>query len=916
VRGEALGGSEYLWYRRDVTVPGEWRGRRVFLRLGGARFHPHVLVGGKLVGERLDGWTPFEVEITRHVAPGRSRQIAVRCQDWGATFIKGYALPEKVDGRLRDAPMGKVVAPVGGRHYLYGTWDDVSLVSRPKAYVDDVAIETSGRKGTITARGGGSQDIAGPAVEGVVVEADTGEPVLWLPPSRVGADGRWEISAPFPGARFWSPEDPHLYRIKIALLSGERGEVLDIHDERFGFRELWTEGPDFVLNGVRRHLLATSAWPSPGDRPREEVRRELEIMKAGHNVAFRLHTQPWQERWLDLADEVGVMIIEEGALWCDRTYRYDDPAFWENTFDMLAGMVRRDRSHASLVMWSVENELLHCGAGRFGPHVEKGLGKLGRRMRELDPTHLITYEADIDPDGAADVVGLHYPQEMPDHADYPNTADWMDEVTRVGTEGGLMGSWGREYAWDRKKPLYIGEYLWVPARDYSPGTVFFGDEAYRDREGTKQRAKALAWEHQTVAYRRAGVSGLCPWTYHEGGGGGDPEKNILYQAQKRAYVPVAAFPRELDSRFFAGEEVERTFDVFNDSVETQRLRLRWRLGDATGETKEITLPPAGREVVKFAIRMPNSAPQKALKFAVALLADGKEVHRTSRRFSVDPIPPRTNELVRSITLFDPQGALHGLGLPEARTIKSLDDLSRAGRRDVLVIAPRALGGPKPDAKVPVVGADSRDTEALRNYLLRGRHVLCLEQDSLDALGLGVGLVDHASTMTFSVAPGHPVLEGISADDLKFWRGDHYVTRREVRRPTGHGARALVVSGGASSLDQAPIVELPVGKGTLLLCQALVGEKLGREPVADRLFRNAVGYLSERGVHVLRPFVVAEGEGAEEFVAALEGLGVEFTLARPPFERLALGNLCIHGGGSAVEAAVRRQTEPPSPGVNV
>ena len=75
----------------------------------------------------------------------------------------------------------------------------------------------------------------------------------------------------------------------------------------------------------------------------------------------------------------------------------------------------------------------------------------------------------------------------------------------------------RPFRWDRAKPLYIGEYLWMPSRDPAPQTIFFGDEAYRDHQKYQTLAKALAWRMQILAYRHYGVSGHSPWTVQEHG---------------------------------------------------------------------------------------------------------------------------------------------------------------------------------------------------------------------------------------------------------------------------------------------------------------------------------------------------------------------------------------------------------------
>ncbi|MBN1670317.1 MAG: hypothetical protein JXR37_04760 [Kiritimatiellae bacterium] len=155
-----------------------------------------------------------------------------------------------------------------------------------------------------------------------------------------------DVSATWSEPRLWCPDDPYLYDLSTML---ETNSVsVDSLSTRFGFREVWCTNDSFYLNGTKLHLLATSCWPPTSLMDEPDIRQVLREVKAGNNVAFRLHTQPWNKTWYEVADEEGLLIVEEGAVWCDSTgYRLADPAFWTNFSDHLTAAVRRDWNHPS-----------------------------------------------------------------------------------------------------------------------------------------------------------------------------------------------------------------------------------------------------------------------------------------------------------------------------------------------------------------------------------------------------------------------------------------------------------------------------------------------------------------------------------------------------------------------------------------
>lgn len=939
-----LRGHEYerAWLRRSFEVPAAMRGQRLKLCFEGVKYNSRVYVNGKRVGGHFGGYEPFELDVTDAVRHDGPNELAVGCHDWTGVFSPGdrVGFSRAKDWHdARGAPRDRVLAPIGGLYGMYGIWSDVTLRGHPAVYVKDLFIRPSVRRGelvveyTLANESGQDaevelraavEDPVGqvsnlPVAVGQVSNLPNGRPegpsstgprdVLTLPPAKVkvpaGKTAAATLRRPWPDARQWSHVDPYLYHLRSELSAG------DVLRTRFGFREFWTEGHRFFLNGAPLNLLATSWWPPHGPMAREEVRARWEAVKRCGCVAFRTHTQPWPSVHYDVADELGLLMIVEGAVWNDDyVYRIDDPVFWENYAAHLRAMVDRDKNRPSVVMWSLENEFYGGRLNNASP-AKQDLVRMGRLVKEHDPTRPIFYESDGDPGGVADVVGIHYPHEYPDYTCWPDEAYWLRQPQRIGH--GFFNGGREEFFWDKKKPLYVGEFLWVPSRDPSWHTVFFGDAAYKDYRGYRNLAKAEAWKMQIIGYRNQEVAGISPWTVVEGGPLDDT--NPLYRAHQYAYQPVAAYCLDYDRRFFSGETVRRRVAVFNDVKEASELVLEWTLGREKGMRpvspaaeaareevapqqkwdasplasgrEALKLGPAERRVLEIALPMPKVAERTAVVWQVSVVRGGKTVFEERHDYWAFPPPDFSRIDPAGLALYDPKGATRaalasaGLKLAEVASLAEIPPAVRG-----LVIGAGAFGETAPP--MPVIGRVAPQRAALMAFVGRGGRLLVLEQTAYAPGLFDVTLTDQQSTMTFPLGR-HDALSGVLPEDLKFWRGEsekgpdpldsrgltpfrttHLVTRREPLRPTaGH---AVVVSGSAAGIDHAPLVELAAGGGLMIHCQMRLVEKIGTEPAAGMILANLLGRLQLPEGSAPRTALLT---GPPQYGEYLRGLGLRF-----------------------------------------
>lgn len=867
-----LSGANYqrTWLRRSFTVPPQMRGQRIKIHFGGVKYNSRVLVNNRQVGACFGGYQPFDVDVTDAIRLDGPNELLVGCHDWTGVFSPGKVDFSRANGwdRARSTPQDKILSPVGGLYGQYGIWDDVTLRSHPAVHVKDLFIKPSVRHGELVVEYTLANESAADAVVDLrATVEDQGNDVLQLPSARVtipaGKTASTTLRQPWPKAPLWSHTDPHLLHLRSRLSSG------DMLRTRFGFREFWVQGHDFYLNGTKIHLLATSWWPPHGPMKREEIRNRWETIKRCGCVAFRTHTQPWPSLHYEVADEIGLLMIIEGAVWNDDdTYRINDPVFWNHYADHLKAMVDRDKNRPSVVMWSLENEFFGGRLNDASP-AKTDLVRMGRLVKQWDPTRPIFYESDGDPGGVADSIGIHYPHEYPDFTCWPNEAWWLAQPQKIDQ---MFLNGRKEFFWEKNKPLYVGEFLWLPSRDPSWHTVFFGDEAYVDYHRYRNLGKAESWRMQILGYRHFDVAGISPWTVIEGGPL-DPT-NPLYQAHQYAYQPIAAYCHDYDSRFYAGQKIARRLEVFNDILEPSTLELAWSLSFAGKPLDQgrqgLTLGPAGQRMLDVTLTMPKVQARTPVEWRLTLGRNGRQVYEDVHRYWVFPqigLPTVST----SLGLYDPQGAtarrFEAAGL-RTTPVARLRDIGE--KLDVLVIGAGSLAAKESDR--PVIGRTMPERLALVDFAARGGRVLVLRQEAYPQGMFDIGLTRQRSTMTFPVRSSHPALAGIEPDDLKFWRGDHLVATHEPGRPVSGGASSIVVSGSAAGIDNAPLLEQPVGRGCIIHCQMNLVEKFDSEPAAARILANLIDYVARYRSN-RRNTVVLGGSG--EYHAYLRNLGLRF-----------------------------------------
>ncbi len=423
------------WYRRWVTVPTAWRGRRVVLRCGGMNAHATVWVNGVEVGAYGEPFLPFSFEVQDALAYGAESLIVVR-----------------VDNERR---LGEVPGRQRGWRNYGGLLREVTLEATDPCYLDEVrTTAVPGAQGgmlTLSATVTNDRERGVQAQLRVVVSDDGSEVLARLESDRqlvaVGERVAFALEGEVPGIRVWSPGDPALVTAEIALVV--RDEVVDTRTLRVGFRTVEVGEGRLLLNGEPVFLTGFNRHEDAPERHMctdlATARRDLEAMKdAGANFV-RLCHYPHHPGELELCDELGLLVMDEIPLyWWNGLEEGEvaSAAKLEAAERQLTALIRRDRNHPSVIFWSVSNE-----THEERPEVAAGNATLVELARMLDPTRLAVHVSDHWREHPAfeadDVVCVNsYPSMGPLAADvHPDetydlaqsTAYWREELRVLHT---------------------------------------------------------------------------------------------------------------------------------------------------------------------------------------------------------------------------------------------------------------------------------------------------------------------------------------------------------------------------------------------------------------------------------------------------------------------------------------------------
>ncbi len=566
------------WYRRHLTPSAADLdgGRRIFIYFEGVYNRSSVYLNGQLLGYRPSGFSSFLYDMTPYLRPDEDNVVAVRVDHSRENDARWYT------GSGIYRPVWLVSAPEV-HLALWGTAWRLKKLTAAKATVE-VDVEATG----------GGKDY-----QAIVEIQDMEGHTVATATTPVPSDKKQTVTLSLKNPQCWSLTSPYLYRIVTRLQ--HNGEDTDRSVVPLGLRTL-TFSPDkgFALNGEWMKVKGVCVHDDAGvfgtAVPTDVWRSRLKTLKSLGCNAIRMSHNPHAPIVYDLCDTLGLLVMDEASdewefpkrKWL-KGWNKGTPGF-EGTFDYfeewierdVADMVRRDRCHPSVFLWSIGNEVdypndpyshpvlngdkdmtqpVYGGYKPEQPNAER-IGVIAQRLskvvRSIDTSRPVTgalagvvMSNETAYPEAVDVVGYNYTESryVEDHKKYPK---------RV-----IYGSENRhdQAAWDAvtKNEHIFGQFLWT-------GIDYLGESGPWPARGSEAGLIDLAGFVKPQGWRRAQM-----W------GGEVPDSILrLFAAGQRA-MPQSGRPHALRATLREPMDTLRRGRVAQVVVEVvdEKGRLVW-----------------------------------------------------------------------------------------------------------------------------------------------------------------------------------------------------------------------------------------------------------------------------------------------------------------------------------------------------
>ena len=469
------------WYRKHFTISKEQKDKIISIEFDGAMCNSKVWLNGHYLGERPNGYMGFSFDLSQHINYDKENIIAVQLapEDLSARWYTGAGIYRNVRLQYKSP----IHIP------KWGTYITTPSITNKEA---EVVIETKINNTT--------EDNTKVVLETTIIDASGKIVVLKSVTidTKNNSETKNKTSLTIESPIKWDIKNPYLYKVISTVKNGNK--IIDTYKSSFGIRTIeFTANKGFLLNKERVQLngvcMHHDLGPLGAAVNYRATERQMQIMQSMGVNALRTSHNPPSPEMLEVCDKLGILVIVEAF---DEWKIGKVPNGYNKYFDKwhetdLRDMIKRDRNHPSVIMWSIGNEILE----QWKEDGWKLAKKLNDICHDEDPTRLTTagfneYPAPFTNKLAyqIDVVGMNYwplayneiKKNNPEMIIYgsetssmtssrgkyhlPVTGDLDKEIGNVSSYDVVYGPlWSyppdAEFDAQENSPFSLGEFIWT-----------------------------------------------------------------------------------------------------------------------------------------------------------------------------------------------------------------------------------------------------------------------------------------------------------------------------------------------------------------------------------------------------------------------------------------------------------------------
>lgn len=397
--------KKHMYFRKEFVVDIR-PNKRYFLNFEGVDYHTDVFLNDKFVGSHDGGYTPFYFEITDIL------------KQKNALLVHVYDLDEEMATEILHGKQNGIPNWYGN---ISGIWREVYIEEKGENFFENVYVDASYLKHSLRVHGNLENNLI---KEIRIILSDENEIVIDRSESFNSKDFNFDFSVD--KITQWSLENPKLYSLQLEL-KGKNEKTIDIWRSKIGFRDiesidgkiLLNEKEIFIRGALDQDFYPITLYTTPSMAYlRDEF---LKAKQMGLNL-LRCHIKVSDRRYLDLADEIGMLVWEEVPNFDKFTDR--STSEFER---ILSEIIKRDYNHPAFVIFTIINE--SWGVDLSKTEHRNWMFKMYKKAKEMIGNRLVV-------DNSACFNNFHIESDLNDFHFYKSLdhfEDWNSDISRFAS---------------------------------------------------------------------------------------------------------------------------------------------------------------------------------------------------------------------------------------------------------------------------------------------------------------------------------------------------------------------------------------------------------------------------------------------------------------------------------------------------